>query len=408
MIQLGEWWLFTAASLATFWLLPAAVRLHFLAAASIAFLMMLAPAACVLMVALSIVVRLSFATSPKMIALAGGGRGFVQVAASSVGRAGPPVVLILGYLFWYKFAPPIVRVWQADSPIAQILAPLGISYFCFKLIHYAIEQGRGALPAHATQEFLVWLFLVPTFTAGPIEPFDHFLAGRNERLSSGLVVEGLTRIVFGLVKKLIVAAAITAIITRITGPDLNKFVANAHGLAGVLRIWAYLTLALIVLYLDFSAYSDIAIGVSRLFGFKIIENFQYPLVVTNLTEFWRRWHMSLTSWCRVYVYMPLVGYTRNPYLAIIITFTAVGLWHAGSLQWLAWGLWHGVGQALTQWWGRFSARRRIKMFKTPLGRVMAWAITMFYVTLGGGLVAFHPTGTLTDSLGLMLRAIGLG
>jgi len=137
------------------------------------------------------------------------------------------------------------------------------------------------------------------------------------------------------------------------------------------------------------------------------ENFAYPLLATNLPEFWKRWHMSLTGWCRGYVYMPLVGATRNPYTAIIVTFVLVGLWHAGTIHWLAWGLWHGCGQAGVLYWSRIAQRKRITFFKTTFGKLLGWALTLGFVSLGGTLVTFYDKGDFMDSFRLMGRAFGI-
>src|SRR5205085_6601538 len=122
--------------------------------------------------------------------------------------------------------------------------------------------------------------------------------------------------------------------------------------------WAFFALSFAFLYLEFSAYTDFAIGSARLFGLSILENFNFPWLATSLADFWRRWHMSLTNWCRSYVYMPMLGATRNPYTASYASFAAMGLWHGSSWHWLAWGLTHASGLAVYARWTQIRQRRR--------------------------------------------------
>jgi alginate O-acetyltransferase complex protein AlgI len=133
-------------------------------------------------------------------------------------------------------------------------------------------------------------------------------------------------------------------------------------------------------YLDFAAYSDIAIGSSRLFGIRIIENFNFPFVARNINEFWQRWHMSLSGWCRAYVYMPTIGLTRNPYLAIYATMATIGIWHEGSLTWLCWGLYHATGIVVYGSWARFRRRRKWRLRTGLVPRLVGVGVTMLFVS----------------------------
>ena len=174
-----------------------------------------------------------------------------------------------------------------------------------------------------------------------------------------------------------------------------------------LVVWAALLLTLAYVYLDFSAYTDIAIGSARLFGLKIMENFNLPFLATSLQNFWQRWHMTLANWCRTYIYMPMIGLTRNPYWAVIATFVVMGLWHSAGPHWVAWGLWHGLGLAFLLQWSRFTAKRKIKIMKSPGGKVAGWAMTMCYVALGGAFTAMHQQASISVSLAIIASAFGL-
>jgi alginate O-acetyltransferase complex protein AlgI len=174
-----------------------------------------------------------------------------------------------------------------------------------------------------------------------------------------------------------------------------------------LAVWGLLFLSFLYLYLDFSAYSDIAIGSSRLFGFTIMENFNFPIVATSLPMFWQRWHMTLANWCLSYIYLAMIGLTRNPYVAGIATFTTIGAWHALNPHWLAWGFWNGLGMAAVTFWRRFASARKIIFFKTQQGRLAGWGITMIYVALGGCFTLLYHKASLWDSFRLMFRAFGM-
>ena len=138
-------------------------------------------------------------------------------------------------------------------------------------------------------------------------------------------------------------------------------------------------------YLDFSSYSDIAIGGSRLFGFRICENFNFPLFAASIGEFWQRWHMSLAQWCQSYVYMPLIGLTRNPYTALYATMLTIAMWHGASLNWFFWGIYHATGIVVFQKWVKL--RRKHHLF-VPTRKFDKWVITA-----GGCVITFAFVAT---------------
>jgi alginate O-acetyltransferase complex protein AlgI len=369
-------------------------------------LVVLAPLHLCVMLGLSVLVYASFALPVVDPRAAGGGAATWVLKAIGTNRVRAPVLVVLGYLLWFKYVLPIEHMFAPQGSVAKIAIPLGISYFSFKLLHYAIERGHNLLPEHNWRDYLSWLFLMPTFTSGPIERFEHFIEHREDRFRFDFVVEGGSRIAQGLIKKFAVLPVLEKFLVDTMGGD---WIALAHGAGGhgVGTVWTYLFIELLISYLDFSAYTDIAIGASRLFGLRIMENFNYPLLASSLVDFWRRYHMSLTIWCRSYVYMPTLGFTRNPYAAVIATFVIVGVWHAGTLNWLVWGLWHGVGQAVVLRWQRFAQKRRIAFFKSTHGRMIGWGLTIVYVSLGCAFEAAPGEGGIMDSFRLILRAFGV-
>lgn len=397
MIQALEWWVFLLGFPVVYWLMPGAWRAWALGLVSIVVLARFAAWALLPMVVLSAAVftgfRLRADSAPPWL-----------LAAL---RSPLPVLAVLSYLIVAKYIPAMARLFAGQGSLFDFVVPLGVSYFSFKLLHYVIEMRRSGFADHTAGDFVSWLFLAPIFTAGPIERFDHFLKERTAQdFRWDFITEGGMRIAFGLVKKFFFGAIVLETIDVLSGGGI---VALLPALDSVpfWQIWALLILTLLYVYLDFSAYSDIAIGSSRLFGLTIMENFNYPFLATSLQEFWQRWHMTLANWCRSYIYMSMIGLTRNPYYAVIATFAVMGLWHAASPHWIIWGLWHGLGLSWLLWWGRFAMKRKIKFFKTPAG---AWAgriLTLGYVSLGGAFTLLHDREPIYQSLRLIAGAFGV-
>jgi alginate O-acetyltransferase complex protein AlgI len=239
---------------------------------------------------------------------------------------------------------------------AHALCTLGVSYYTLKFIHVLTESARGTLPGLALSRFVSYSVLMPTFTAGPIERYDHYVesaAGGRVRAADWL--EGLERIAVGLVKKALPVAWLGAFLFDADHAPCALTFAGQPAAAPLL-FWTHAAAMFLYIYLDFSAYSDIAIGSARLLGIRIVENFNFPFLARNLPDFWRRWHISLGAWCRSYVYMPVLGATRNPYLAAYASLVVFGLWHAGTWLRLVWGLYQGTGVALFMAWTQWRRR----------------------------------------------------
>jgi alginate O-acetyltransferase complex protein AlgI len=389
MIQTPAYWLLLFGSALVFWRLPPAWRLRFLAVVSGAYLASLAP--------LAIAALLGWTTLFYSMPRWAQQHKFRRMTSILV-------IAILGYLVAYKYLPEIAAA-ISGSPALQLVVPLGISYFTVKLIHYAVEMSRGTLPAHGFGDFACWILLFPIFTAGPVERFDHFIKERAPKWESAHALIGLTRIAHGLIKRFVIAEALLHPRLGIDGGLRGLLAGIEH--ASVLQVWAFFLVSFVYLYLEFSAYSDIAIGSARLFGLRIMENFDWPILATSLGEFWRRWHMSLSGWCRGYVYMPMIGRTRNPYVASYASFTVMGLWHGASLHWLAWGVLHASGMTAYTMWTRAKQRRKWTWFNGRAGDLAGWALTIAFVTLVSAVPAFDTAGTLHDMLRVTCRLLGL-
>ena len=295
--------------------------------------------------------------------------------------------MLLAYLFYFKYLPALASLSDGYS-FANIALPMGISYFTFKLIHYAIEQKRGNLPVHDFGDFLAFVFLIPIFTAGPIQRFELFVGQRSNGWSRDLAVEGIYRIALGLIKKFVFGAQAFAMMTSITNGDLGNFIYYLED-RNPLAASAFLVSAYIYVYMDFAGYTDIAVGTSRLFGLRIMENFNFPFLAQNIGNLWKRWHMSLSNWCQTYVYMPTLGLTRNPYYAAFASFTVMGLWHGATLNFLFWGFYNAIGVCAYQWFNVTARKRKWKFQKSRIFGLCAYPMTFFFFA---GSFAF----TMTD------------
>jgi alginate O-acetyltransferase complex protein AlgI len=321
---------------------------------------------------------------------------------------------IIGYLAWFKYMaprwgpspppPPLIPQFFYDPGAYQYVIPLGISYFTFKLIHYAIERARGNIGSHSPGSFLLYLTFFPAFPAGPIERFENFLAHRDARWTPASTIEGLGRIQRGLVKKFFIAECL--VLPLIQQPSTPQLL-GALDQVPALLVWWHLAGAFAYAYLDFAGYSDIAIGAARLFGFKLCENFNSPLLAANLGDFWKRWHMSLSGWCQAYVYMPMLGWTRNPYLATYACMAVIGLWHAGTPNWLFWGMYHATGLAIFLTWARTRRRRNWCPERFFLYQLGARLVTLLFVAASYAFVVTDKHGGLSAAFRILAKLLGV-
>jgi len=257
----------------------------------------------------------------------------------------------LGLLGWFKYANFLVentnRLLSGDpgSPLvlSPVHLPLGISFFTFHALSYLIDVRRGvSAPMRNPANMALYIALFPQLIAGPIIRFHDIAASilrRESRVAD--VAAGIRRFVIGLGKKVLIANVVGRAadsIFEIPSGQLTPGLAWLGALSYALQI-----------YFDFSGYSDMAIGLGRVFGFRIRENFEHPYVSRSVTEFWRRWHISLSTWFRDYLYIPLGGNRSGPrrtYLNLLIVFVLCGFWHGASWNFVVWGLYHGAFLAL--------------------------------------------------------------
>lgn len=243
------------------------------------------------------------------------------------------VILCIASLFaGYKY-----MLQVSVAPASQKWFLLGVSFYVLRIIHYVIESYKGSLERHGFVEYLAYMWFLPVIVIGPINRFDEFLREqRRRRWDSRQFAMGLERILYGYVKIVLLAGYLLDNILKTWVPSINS------GRLWLLEYVSCLEYGL-DLYLKFSGYSDIAIGFALLLGVRVSENFHYPFFQPNISQFWRSWHISLSSWCRDYVYMPITAHFRRPYVGIIASMLILGLWHELSMRYVLWGIYHGLG-----------------------------------------------------------------
>ena len=309
------------------------------------------------------------------------------------------VLINLGVLVYYKYTGftvdnlDVLLISAGLTPwhVGQIALPIGVSFIVFEKITYLVDIGRGrSKPAPGFSTYLLYVFLFPKLLAGPIIKYHELEAqlvahGRNR---SGDIAEGLRRFMLGVVKKTAIAD------TLASGSDMT-FAANPAQL-GFADAWWGVLFFTFQIYIDFSAYSDMAIGLARMFGFRLNENFNKPYISCSITEFWRRWHISLSTWIRDYLYIPLGGNRVSParrYVNLWICFIASGLWHGAAWTYVAWGAYNGLFLVLER---LFLLRWLDRM---PRLAANAWT---FLVTVAGWLVfravSVGQAGTMASAM----------
>ena len=248
-------------------------------------------------------------------------------------------------LLFFKYINEVIAAfhrweWQltAFRP-PQIIFPIGISYLSFRLIHYLVEAYRSALPRTTLKTFSLYLLFFPTFLSGPVERFQSFhpQADRPKPLDPANITTGLYRILVGIFRKYIIADTVAAFIM----PILN---APAHHPVWV--VWVCVYGLIFRIYMDLAGYTDIAIGIAKLFGYTIMENFNRPLLQKNIGLYWRNWHISVYTWIRDYVFFPFFGFRSSQLKIYLGSFLIVFLfmvWHAGTLGYMVAGMYHGIG-----------------------------------------------------------------
>lgn len=285
-------------------------------------------------------------------------------------------LLVLVYFKYLNFfadsvAPLLAPLGVAPFGLMHIALPIGVSFIVFEKISYLADlYRRRAEPAPAFADYLLYVFLFPKLLAGPIIKY-HDLAPqlRDHRVRIDDLFEGFARFLRGLAKKVLIADTVGRVADQVF--DLPP------GQAGFGTAWLGVACFTVQIYFDFSGYSDMAIGLARMFGFRLMENFNLPYIAVSFTDFWRRWHISLSTWIREYLYLPLGG-NRGGFartcVNLWICFLLSGLWHGARWTFILWGIYHGTFLILDKlFWHDFSRR---------LPRWFNIALTLFLVMIG--------------------------
>ena len=309
---------------------------------------------------------------------------------------------LLGFFKYFNFFAENVQHTLAligldvSPPVLRVILPVGISFYTFQALSYTIDVYRGHLRARRDfVEFATFVALFPQLVAGPIERATHLLPQVESRRTFAWldVRDGLLLVVWGYFKKLVIADNV--------GIIANKVFSLQD--AGFATLWAGVFAFAIQIYADFSAYSDIARGVARCFGFTLIRNFNHPYLATGPADFWRRWHISLSTWFRDYVFIPLGGSRAGRWTTvrnILITFVASGLWHGASWNFVIWGAYHGVLVAVSRLLPRVTLAPAVRVALVP-----ARVIGTFALVLVGWLM-FRETDPAFLWRGLTLSPFG--
>ncbi|NPV72362.1 MAG: MBOAT family protein [Pelotomaculum sp.] len=292
----------------------------------------------------------------------------------------------LGFLVYYKYLLFFIQVikyvnlsinipFVFENSVQKI--PIGLSFFTFRFIHYLIEVKRGNIKHRGYLEFLTYTFFFPIVVAGPIERYDRF-EQQHQNINGfkwKYLNYGISRIMLGLFKKVVIADSLALFARGLNNPELD-------GLSYLIAIYAFT----FKIYFDFSGYSDIAIGTARLFGYRIMENFNAPYLKRNISLFWKSWHMSLTSWFRDYLFIPLGGSRGTLGRTIIntlIVMIATGIWHGAAFHFIAWGLYHAVGLIILRLYNLFIAIHLSDSFKNSrIATVISIALTFNFTAFG--------------------------
>jgi alginate O-acetyltransferase complex protein AlgI len=335
---------------ALYWIVPNCFRRALLLVASYIFYMNWMPAYGLLILALTVVnyfIGLAIAANEKS-------RRLVLIAG---------LVFNLGCLCYFKYANFLVdSVFQsatwlhtrlglplpvpADEPVLKIILPLGISFFTFEFIHYITDVYRGSQPVKNFWNFALFAAFFPSQIAGPIKRFQDFMKQLlDEPVFKGKTFKaGLYLIFLGLFKKIVLGDNLGLVVNE--GFDhLDKL--------GTLDAWIAVIGFQLQIFFDFSGYTDIGRGSALLFGYKVPENFNWPFLASNLTEFWRRWHISLSTWLRDYLFIPLGGSRGGAWKSrrnVMFTMVLGGLWHGAAWHYVIWGAFHGTILVLTKEW----------------------------------------------------------
>jgi alginate O-acetyltransferase complex protein AlgI len=313
--------------------------------------------------------------------------------------------VVIALLYYFKVRTAVFDVGAGAPAAGMVLVPLGFSYLSFELLHVVIERRRGRIPELSFPDLLAFVFFAPARVAGPIKRYQDFTAAAHAaKPSAQNAYDGMLRVLLGLAKKLFVADILALFVAE--RPDVRS---TAHA-------WVVLLAFAFQIYFDFSAYTDVAIGFSRMLGIGLPENFNRPYLAPNIREFWNRWHMTLSTWVRDYIFLPTGrGLFRTPLrtapaaiaaIGYLATFLVVGIWHGVTAAFVIWGLYHG---ALLAAYHVIRVKTPVAvaahpLYRSPLVTAFGIGLTFLLVTIG-----WVPFMTTLDGAVILFRwLVGAG
>lgn len=310
------------------------------------------------------------------------------------------IVFNIGILVYFKYFNLLAATWaditKSNVSLPEIALPIGISFYTFQGLSYVIDVYReeGKLVQKNFINLALYISMFPQLIAGPIVRYSDIKDSLDERKTdSSTFSKGIERFIVGLAKKVLLANTIGEVADKIFAGDVTYL---GTGVA-----WVGALCYTLQIFYDFAGYSDMAIGLGKIFGFDFMENFNYPYISKSITEFWRRWHISLSAWFRDYLYIPLGGNRKgNVYINLLIVFLATGIWHGAAWGYLIWGLWHGLFMLIER-----AFRKKDLKFRIP--GIVKWIYTMLVVVFGWVLFKLEELPAAISYIGRMLH-IGTG
>lgn len=307
------------------------------------------------------------------------------------------ILLDVGLLIYFKYTNFLLDILHSITgkgiTLRQTMVPVGVSFFIFQSISYLVDVYRGKTDADKSLLRIALYFgMFPKLTQGPIMRYGDMAEDlRRMQMQPGDFYEGVRRFTYGLTKKLLLADLLGGVADGVFGLELS-------GLSTSMA-WGGILAYTLQIYYDFSGYSDMAVGLGRMLGFRLTENFDHPYAATSITEFWRRWHISLSTWFKDYIYIPLGGNRRgNPYINLLIVFAVTGIWHGAAWTFILWGLLHGAVRLV----------EKVLMERKIYQRIPAmvrWLMTTLIVMFGW--VLFRAQ-SVSGAVGYLKAMLGFG